>query len=1230
MLHPVSRVPRWLACAALGLLLSCSTPAIWPDANSPETVDAGADAPLFTDVTFGQDSLPPDLFAPKDQSNPDFLFDFGGDSDVPLLLCNGKACPGDSCLANDDCDSSLCVYHLGDKVCTQTCVEECPIGFDCVKLQTGPDQDFACLSRHSHLCLPCTSDADCSSEGAKIRCLVYGEEGRFCGSTCNTDTDCPEGYGCQAAQGVDGVKSSQCVYLAGPCPCSKSAVALSLSTFCRRTNAIGTCEGQRVCLAEGLGECSAPEPVGETCDGLDNDCNGSIDDAACEDNNPCTGDVCTPGQGCSHVNLDGEACDDGDACTFGDVCGSATCKGQLLVCSDGNPCTNDLCDSVTGCTYPYNELPCTDGDACTFGDNCYLGECHPGPTSNCEDNNVCTDDYCDDVTMCKHVPNAAECTDFNECTVGDHCENGFCIPLTSLNCDDGNPCTTDACDSNGGCVNTNNSDPCTDNDFCTENDYCLAGQCHPGTKRDCNDNNVCTTDVCQPAVGCLHPYNTESCSDEDPCTVTDMCSQGQCVGTGALDCNDNNVCTTDNCVPKVGCVRTNNTNPCTDNSECTLGDICGGGNCIPGSELNCNDNNVCTSDFCVPATGCGHTPLSGNACSDNNQCTLSDKCQAGACVPGLPDACDDGKQCTLDSCDASTGCLHVNKTGGCDDGNKCTVGDTCQADVCKSGTQALNCDDSNECTSDSCDPGTGCKNTKLTGSSCDDLNACTDGDYCNAGVCVAGFTKNCADTNVCTDDKCDVITGCYYTANAAGCDDGSKCTDGDKCSGKACIPGAVVVCNDNNVCTSDACVPATGCVFTKLTGTDCSDANDCTLNDKCANGSCAPGASLDCNDNNPCTLDGCAASGGCTHTPASGTCTDDNACTDGDYCSAGSCIPGPPKVCNDNKECTDDTCVPATGCKFTNDNTNTCTDSSKCTTVDTCSNGTCVGIVPLVCNDNNECTDDTCLPASGCSYTNDNTNSCTDNNKCTTVDTCTAGVCVGSSPLACNDNNQCTDDTCNPATGCVYTNDNTNTCNDNNFCTTGDHCVAGVCVKASDTVCPAQICKAAACNSATGCVYTAITPCCGNGITENTGTAKEECDDGCAKGNTWECDDLDNGDGCEKDCTVTCFFKDIAYLYCNGSCSYAGGTGCDVDDANLFCRLKTCNPNATAASWGIVTISASSPDVPGVTCSTGGKGTNKGKYPAYNVNVDVWWTDKFKTAYPTGNTAIGNVTCNDP
>ena len=49
---------------------------------------------------------------------------------------------------------------------------------------------------------------------------------------------------------------------------------------CARTSAFGTCSGVATCLGTGQwSECSAPEPVKETCNKTDDDCDGLMDEA---------------------------------------------------------------------------------------------------------------------------------------------------------------------------------------------------------------------------------------------------------------------------------------------------------------------------------------------------------------------------------------------------------------------------------------------------------------------------------------------------------------------------------------------------------------------------------------------------------------------------------------------------------------------------------------------------------------------------------------------------------------------------------------------------------------------------------------------------------------------------------------------------------------------------------------------------------------------------------------
>ena len=51
---------------------------------------------------------------------------------------------------------------------------------------------------------------------------------------------------------------------------------------------------------------------------------------------------------------------------------------------------------------------------------------------------------------------------------------------------------------------------------------------------DCTSNNQCQEDgICNPLTGqCVitHKLNGTSCDDNDACTKTDQCNNGQCVG----------------------------------------------------------------------------------------------------------------------------------------------------------------------------------------------------------------------------------------------------------------------------------------------------------------------------------------------------------------------------------------------------------------------------------------------------------------------------------------------------------------------------------------------------------------------------------------------------------------------------------------------------------------------------------------------------------------------------
>jgi uncharacterized protein YjbI with pentapeptide repeats len=106
--------------------------------------------------------------------------------------------------------------------------------------------------------------------------------------------------------------------------------------------------GDGVCLAEGTEVCVGGEivinctplpPQGDddNCDGLDNDCNGAVDEngyQACLDGNPCTTDSCVDGGCLSEPNV--SQCDDGNDCTS-DVCVPLGTLGQYECVYSANP-----------------------------------------------------------------------------------------------------------------------------------------------------------------------------------------------------------------------------------------------------------------------------------------------------------------------------------------------------------------------------------------------------------------------------------------------------------------------------------------------------------------------------------------------------------------------------------------------------------------------------------------------------------------------------------------------------------------------------------------------------------------------------------------------------------------------------------------------------------------------------------------------------------------------------
>ncbi|MBW2389094.1 MAG: hypothetical protein JRG89_11740, partial [Deltaproteobacteria bacterium] len=533
------------------------------------------------------------------------------------------------------------------------------------------------------------------------------------------------------------------------------------------------------------------------------------------------------------------SCDDGDLCTTTDSCSAGACvAGAPLDVDDGNLCTDDSCDPLTGAVYADNTAPCDDGSVCSTIDACSGGTCVGGAPLDVDDGNLCTDDSCDPVLGGVYVDNTVSCDDGNACTTADACSAGACVAGAPLGVDDGNVCTDDSCDPATGAVYVNNAASCEDGSACTTADSCSAGACVGGAPLVVDDGNVCTDDSCDPLVGAVYANNTASCEDGNACTTADTCSAGACASGAPLDVDDGNLCTDDSCDPAVGGVYVNNTVGCDDGDACTTADACIAGACAGGPGLDVDDGNLCTDDSCDPAVGAVYVDNSVG-CDDGNACTTADTCSAGACAAGAPLDVDDGNLCTDDSCDPAVGAVYVDNAAPCDDGDACSTADACSAGSCVAGAP-LDVDDGNDCTDDSCDPAIGAVYANNT-APCEDGTACTIGDSCSAGVCVAGAPLDVDDGNLCTDDSCDPVVGAVNANNTAACDDGDACTTADSCSGGACAAGSPLIVDDGNLCTDDSCDPLLGAVHADNT-TACEDGDSCTSGDVCGGGVCTAGA----------------------------------------------------------------------------------------------------------------------------------------------------------------------------------------------------------------------------------------------------------------------------------------------------------------------------------------------------------------------------------------------------
>jgi hypothetical protein len=405
-------------------------------------------------------------------------------------------------------------------------------------------------------------------------------------------------------------------------------------------------------------------------------------------------------------------------------------------------------------------------------------------------------------------------------------------------CDDQNECTTEVCDpAAGGCVYTNlplSTDcgmPATG--ICAKHDHCDGlGNCVP--------NYQPPTLLCRDAVN--------DCDVAEFCTGASAdCPPDACrpFGTACAD-GDGNECTNGACDGDCHCVPTNKTDgtACgnlTPKGVCDLGDIC-----IAGV---CNPNLLPGGTLCREAL---------------NECDIDERC-TGASVDCPPDVCDpvgtacndgDGNECTNGGCNGMCGsgvaCVPSNKANGTACGNQTPLGDCDNPNICIAGSCNENLDPA----------GTLCREAL---NECDIEERCTGSSpACPPDLCDAPGTGCTDDGNECTNDVCNGTCG---TAVA--------CTHPNKSNGTGCGNSRDTVCDNPDTCVDGMCKPN----FEPPTFVCRAAVNECDLAENCTGSSadcppnlCDPSGTACGDDGNRCTNDVCdgvcgsASSPSCTHT----------------------------------------------------------------------------------------------------------------------------------------------------------------------------------------------------------------------------------------------------------------------------------------------------------------------------------------------------------------------------
>jgi hypothetical protein len=153
---------------------------------------------------------------------------------------------------------TTCVIEREVAVCR---LKTCAPGFH----QAG---DGACAPDENVQCLPCQSDRDCDARAPGSRCVDVERE-RRCAASCLEGQACPGPFVCDAREGL-------CLPTARLCACDDVDATFEVGCLARGDAVELACAGVQVCTPRGLSSCEITAQ--ETCNGVDDDCDGRVDE----------------------------------------------------------------------------------------------------------------------------------------------------------------------------------------------------------------------------------------------------------------------------------------------------------------------------------------------------------------------------------------------------------------------------------------------------------------------------------------------------------------------------------------------------------------------------------------------------------------------------------------------------------------------------------------------------------------------------------------------------------------------------------------------------------------------------------------------------------------------------------------------------------------------------------------------------------------------------------------